>query len=100
MNFRLLMAMMLPKSWVSEPHSARAELMAMAKRAKQGKKGKKGVKNGPATGGLWIAPRNSPKSATGGRGWENRPSDAPSNNRFLELADVALGLEQPILKKR
>ena len=72
----------------------------MAKKAKQGKKRKKAKEKGPPAEGLWIAARNSPKGPTGERGWENRPSDAPSNNRFLELADVALGLKQPILKKR
>ena len=69
-------------------------------KAKRGKKGKKAKENGPGTEGLWIAPRNSPKGPTGERAWENRPGDPPSNNRFLELADVALGLKQPILKKR
>jgi hypothetical protein len=72
----------------------------MAKKAKQGKQSKKAREKGPPTEGLWIAPRNSPEGPTGKRAWENLPGGPPSNNRFLELADVALGLKQPILKKR
>jgi hypothetical protein len=70
------------------------KLTAMAKRRKKGKE-----KLSP-TEGLWIAPRNSLKGPTGKRAWENRPGDPSSNNRFLELADIALGLKEPILKKR
>lgn len=51
-------------------------------------------------GRLWIAPRNNLKGPTGERAWENRPGGPPSNNRFLEFADVALGLKEPIPKKR
>jgi len=72
----------------------------MAKKAKQRKKGKKAEEKGFPTEGLWIAPRNSLKGQTGKRAWQNLPGDPPSNNRFLELADVALALNQPILKKR
>jgi hypothetical protein len=103
MNFRLWTAMMLPKRWVSQRVRLHgSKLTAMAKKAKQGKKGKKGKKEKMVlpTEGLWIAPRNSPKAPTGESGRENRPDDAPINNRFLELADVALGLKQSILKKR
>jgi len=78
----------------------RSNLMAMARKAKQGKKRKKTHEKGPPTEGLWIAPRNSLKGPSGERAWENRPGGPPSNNRFLELADVALGSKQPALKKR
>lgn len=76
----------------------------MAKKARQVKKWKKAKEKGPPAEGLWIAPRNSLshslKGLTGRSAWENRAGDPPSNNRFLELADVALGLKEPILKKR
>jgi hypothetical protein len=50
--------------------------------------------------GLWIAPRYSLKGPTGERAWENRPGGPPSTNRFLELADIALGLKKSRPKKR
>ena len=64
----------------------------MAKQAKPGKK-KTNDKESPAEG-LWIARRNSIKSPTGKSAWENLPGSSPSSNRFLELADVALGLKK------
>jgi hypothetical protein len=71
-----------------------SKLTAMAKR------GKKAKEKGSPTEGLWIAPRNSLKGPTNKRAWENRPDERSSNNRFLELADIALGLKAPIPKKR
>jgi hypothetical protein len=68
--------------------------------AKRGKKGKKAKEKDSPTGGLWLAPRSSLKGPAGERAWGNRPGDPPSNNRFLELADIALGLKEPVLKKR
>ena len=53
-----------------------------------------------ANGELWIAPRYSLKGPAGERAWENRPGGAPSNNRFLELADIALGVKKPAHKKK
>jgi hypothetical protein len=52
--------------------------------------------------GLWIAPRYSLKGPAGERAWENRPGGVPSSSKYLELADVALGLKkpEPALKKR
>jgi len=44
---------------------------------------------------LWIAPRHSLKGPAGDRAWENRRGGIPSNTRFLELADIALGLKKP-----
>jgi hypothetical protein len=64
------------------------------------KGGKKAKEKASLSEGLWIAPRNSLKGPTGKRGWENRPGDPSSNNRFLELADIALGVKAPIPKKR
>jgi hypothetical protein len=51
--------------------------------------------------GLWIAPRHSLKGPAGDRAWENRRGGIPSNTRFLELADIALGLKKtgPYKKK-
>jgi hypothetical protein len=50
--------------------------------------------------GLWIAPRYSLKGPAGERAWANRPGGIPSTNRYLELADIALGLKKPQAKKR
>jgi hypothetical protein len=44
---------------------------------------------------LWIAPRYSLKGPAGERAWENRPGGVPNSTRFLELADIALGLRKP-----
>lgn len=43
---------------------------------------------------LWIAQRYSLKGPAGERAWENRPGGAPSSTRYLELADIALGLKK------
>jgi hypothetical protein len=63
------------------------------------KKTKKG-KEDDAPDDLWIAPRSSLKGPQGERAWENRPGGAPHSSRYLELADIALGLEKPEAKKR
>jgi hypothetical protein len=62
---------------------------------------KAGRKDG-AEDGLWIAPRYSLKGPAGERAWENRPGGAPSSGKYLELADIALGLKkpEPSFKKR
>jgi len=65
----------------------------MAKKAKRGKES-------GSEDGLWIAQRYSLKGPTGERAWENRPGGPPSTNRFLKLADIALGLKKPRPKKR
>jgi hypothetical protein len=49
---------------------------------------------------LWIAPRYNLKGPAGERAWENRPGGLPTSNRFLELADVALGLKKTAQKKK
>ena len=48
-----------------------------------------------APDGLWIAPRYSLKGPAGERAWENRPGGVPSSSKYLELADIALGLKKP-----
>ena len=52
--------------------------------------------------GLWIAPRYSLKGPAGERAWENRPGGAPSSGKYLELADIAMGIKKPdpAFKKR
>jgi hypothetical protein len=49
---------------------------------------------------LWIAPRYSLKGPAGERAWENRPGGAPNSSRFLELADIALGIKKPESQKK
>jgi hypothetical protein len=52
--------------------------------------------------GLWIAPRYSLKGPNGERAWENRPGGAPNSGKYLELADIAMGIKKPdpAFKKR
>jgi hypothetical protein len=68
----------------------------------QPKKKKIPAKKIDSPDGLWIAPRYSLKGPQGERAWENRPGGAPSSSKYLELADIALGLKKPELtfKKR
>src|ERR1051326_3052109 len=49
---------------------------------------------------LWIAPRYSLKGPAGERAWENRPGGAPNSSRFLELADISLGVKKAAPKKK
>lgn len=49
---------------------------------------------------LWIAPRYSLKGPKGERAWENRAGGAPSSSRFLELADIAMGIKKPSAHKK
>jgi hypothetical protein len=49
---------------------------------------------------LWIAPRYSLKGPAGERAWENRVGGPPSSSRYLELADIALGLKKTGLNKK
>ena len=51
--------------------------------------------NGNDSDGLWIAPRHSLKGPAGERAWENRRGGVPTSTRYLELADIALGLKKP-----
>jgi hypothetical protein len=76
----------------------------MASRTKRGgkKKDKEHEKKIDSPDGLWIAPRYSLKGPAGERAWENRPGGIPSSRKYLELADIALGLKKPAhtFKKR
>jgi hypothetical protein len=65
----------------------------MAKKPKNGK-------TSTDSSELWIAPRYSLKGPAGERAWENRPGGAPTSSRFLELADIALGLKKPGAPKK
>jgi hypothetical protein len=65
----------------------------MPKRPKNGKTSERSKE-------LWIAPRYSLKGPAGERAWENRPGGVPNSSRFLELADIALGLKKPEPHKR
>jgi hypothetical protein len=49
---------------------------------------------------LWIAPSHSLKWPPPKIGWELRPNESPKNNKFLELADIALSKSSPAPKKR
>ncbi|HEU4413415.1 MAG TPA: hypothetical protein VFT65_01435 [Candidatus Angelobacter sp.] len=65
----------------------------MAKKRRQG--GKATVSKD-----LWIAPRFSIKGPAGERAWDNRPGGPPNSTRYLELADIALGLKKPNPRKK
>jgi hypothetical protein len=43
---------------------------------------------------VWIAHRHSLKGPAGERAWENRAGGSPNSSRYLELADIALGLKK------
>jgi hypothetical protein len=49
---------------------------------------------------LWIAPSHSLKWRAPKTDWELRPGEAPPSNRFLELADIALGLKAAKVRKK
>jgi len=53
----------------------------------------------PERDSLWVAANNSFKGDRGERGWDHRPVP-PNTNRFLDLADIALGLKKPERKKK
>jgi len=61
---------------------------------------KKGGKGKSSPEGLWVAPRYSLKGPTGERAWENRPGGPPNSSRYLELADIALGVKKPTPNKK
>jgi len=61
---------------------------------------KKSDKQPEVSKDLWIAPRYSLKGPAGERAWENRPGGAPNSSRFLELADIALGVKKTVAKKK
>jgi hypothetical protein len=50
---------------------------------------------------LWINPRSNLKGPDGYRAWDNQGNISPSSgSRFLELADIALGLKKPDTKRK
>lgn len=49
---------------------------------------------------LWIAPVNSFKRTASLGDWKLRRVEPSESNRFLELADVALGLSKPVRPRR
>ena len=49
---------------------------------------------------LWIALRFNLKGADEERAWDHRHAGVPSGSRFLELADIALGLRKETKKRR
>jgi len=63
-------------------------------------KRKKSQKSADRSKDLWIAPRYSMKGPAGERAWENRPGGVPSSSRFLELADIALGIRKTAPEKK
>ncbi len=61
---------------------------------------KKAAMKDDSANGLWVSPRSLLKGANGERAWENRRGGVPNSSRFLELADLALGLEKPEPRKK
>jgi hypothetical protein len=49
---------------------------------------------------LWISPRFSLKGQNGERAWDHRSTGSPGSARFLELADIALGMRKPEPRKK
>ncbi len=49
---------------------------------------------------LWISPRFTLKGQNGDRAWDHRQIGNPGSARFLELADIALGLRKPESRKK
>ncbi len=49
---------------------------------------------------LWVSPKPLLKGPAGERAWENRPGGVPNTARFLELADLALGLKKQESRKK
>jgi hypothetical protein len=45
--------------------------------------------------GVWISPHFSLKGPDGERAWDTRPTGPPNSSRFLEMADIALGVKKP-----
>ncbi len=49
---------------------------------------------------LWISPRFSLKGQNRDRAWDHRQVGSPGGARFLELADIALGVRKPEPRKK
>jgi hypothetical protein len=64
---------------------------------------KKKIKSAPEedlSKDLWISPRFSLKGQNGDRAWDHRQTGNPGSARFLELADIALGIRKPEPRKK
>ena len=62
---------------------------------------KPGVSEGDLEKDLWINPHSNLKGPDGNRSRDNLGNISPgSASRFLELADVALGLKKPEPKRK
>jgi hypothetical protein len=53
-----------------------------------------------ADNALWIAPRFNMKGTDGERAWDDRRGGPPNGSRFLEYADIALGLKKVEPRKK
>jgi hypothetical protein len=71
----------------------------MSKSARQGKKAKDSKKT-YSKADLWIAPRLSFKRNVVQGDWKLSRTEPSESNRFLELADIALGLRTTERRKR
>ena len=50
---------------------------------------------------LWVNPRSNIRGPDGSRAWDMSGNITPNNGaRFLELADIALGLKKPAQDKK
>jgi hypothetical protein len=65
----------------------------MAKKVKDGK-------NGYSKTDLWIAPSHSLKGPARRIGWELPRNVQSESNRFLKLADIALGVKNSVAPKK
>lgn len=67
---------------------------------KKRKNGNKHNGDTDSSDGLWISEKHSLKGPGGNRAWDHRPGGPPNSGKFLELADIALGLKKPEPRKR
>jgi hypothetical protein len=50
---------------------------------------------------LWVNPRTNLRGPDGNRAWDSQGNISPSSgSRFLELADIALGIRKPTPAKK
>lgn len=60
-----------------------------------------GNRRGDRASDLWINPRSNLRGPDGNRAWNREGNISPqSGTRFLELADIALGIKKPAQKKK
>ncbi|HEY6969040.1 MAG TPA: hypothetical protein VJA94_07550 [Candidatus Angelobacter sp.] len=68
--------------------------------AKKGRSGNSGKSKLDLSKDLWIAPRLNLRGENGNRAWDRSGNLPPgAGARFLELADIALGIKKPQHKK-